>query len=82
MQRQRDKNATGMFRHHIAHHFLRAHSALTAVEEVRLERNRGSKCFEPQLQMIENNNPKSLVQSSAHTVLAQGGRRGDSAGDS
>lgn len=69
MQRDRDKNHTGMSRHHLSHNFLGTHCALIAVEEVRLEGNRGSKWFEPQLQMIESNNPNALVQSSAYTLL-------------
>lgn len=70
MQRHRDKNATGVSRHHVTPHVLRAHSALTAVEEARLERDRGSKWFEPQLQMIESNNANAWLQSSAYAVLS------------
>lgn len=64
-----------MSRRHATHDFLRAHSALAAVEAVRLERVSGSKWFEPQLEMIECNNPNAWVQSSACTVLSGGGRR-------
>lgn len=41
----------------LTHKFLRAHHALTATEEVRLERYSGSKWFEPQLPMIKSHNP-------------------------
>lgn len=76
MQRHRDKNATGASRHHVTPRVLRAHSALTAVEEARLERDSGSKWFEPQLQMIESNNANAWLQSSAYAVLSGRKKRG------
>lgn len=67
MLKCRNKNATGTSRHHVIHHILRAHPALTVVAEVRLESNSGLKLFELQIQMIH----EAWVQSSAYTGLSR-----------